>query len=64
MAVTNVIHTKSGRRRMVSPGARRVTTVAMRLMAPLTDPMPSTSSETIQKSVPPLEVYGVSLSGA
>ena len=39
-AVTNVIQTKSGSRRMVRPGARRVITVAMMLMAPATDPMP------------------------
>ena len=31
--LTNVIQTKSGRRRIVIPGARRVSTVAMRLIA-------------------------------
>ena len=33
IAVTNVIQTKSGSRRIVSPGARSVRIVAMRLIA-------------------------------
>ncbi len=44
----NVIQTKSGSLRRVSPGARRVSTVVMMLIAPATDPTPRTRMEMIQ----------------
>ncbi len=46
--VTNVIQTKSGRRRMLMPGARSVRMVAITLIADATEPTPRTSNATIQ----------------
>jgi hypothetical protein len=48
MDVTKVIHTKSGKRPMVRPGARSVRIVAMRFIAVETEPTPRTSSARIQ----------------
>ena len=46
--VTNVIHTKSGSRAIVIPGARSVRTVAIMLMAVATEPTPRTSRARTQ----------------
>ena len=51
-AVTSVIHTNTGMRRNVIPGARMLSTVTMKLIADVVDPMPSITRPTAQKSAP------------
>ena len=47
-ALTKLIHTNSGTRRSVMPGARMHSTVVMMLIAVATEPMPSTKREIAQ----------------
>ena len=52
MEFIRTIHTKSGRRRMVIPGARRLMMVAMKFTPEATVPMPTTKSPTAQYDIP------------
>ena len=49
---TRVIHTNTGIRIMVMPGARMLRIVTMKLMAAITDDTPRICRLTIQKSTP------------
>jgi hypothetical protein len=51
-AVTSIIHTNTGMRRSVIPGARMLSTVTMKLIAEVTEPIPSITMPTAQKSGP------------
>jgi hypothetical protein len=51
-AVTSIIHTNTGMRMSVIPGARMFRIVTMKLIADVTDPMPSITRPTVQKSGP------------
>ena len=51
-ATTSIIHTNTGMRMSVMPGARRFRTVTMKLIADVVDPMPSMTRPTVQKSGP------------
>ncbi len=46
--LTNTIHTNSGSRRMVRPGARMARMVTMKLMPAATEPMPVASRPSAQ----------------
>ncbi len=50
-ATTNCIHTKTGRRKKVMPGARIMKMVVMKLTAPSNDATPSSRSPIAQKSI-------------
>ena len=62
--VTNVIQRRAATAGCVSPGARRVRTVAMMLIAAATDPMPRTSEREDPVVGAGRRENGVSLSGA
>ena len=51
-AVTSIIHTKTGIRMSVMPGARMLRIVTTKLTPDVTDPMPSITRPTAQKSGP------------
>ncbi len=51
-AVTSIIHTKTGIRMSVMPGARMFRIVTMKLMPEVTEPNPSMTNPTVQKSGP------------
>ena len=51
-AVTSIIQTKTGMRMSVIPGARMFRIVTMKLMPEVTDPKPSITRPTVQKSGP------------
>ena len=51
-ATTSIIHTNTGMRMSVMPGARMFRIVTMKLIADVVDPMPSMMSPTVQKSGP------------
>ena len=51
-ATTSIIHTNTGMRMSVIPGARRLRIVTMKLMAAVVEPMPSITRPTVQKSGP------------
>jgi hypothetical protein len=50
--VTSVIQVKIGIRMSVMPGARMLSTVTMRLTAPVNDAIPATMRPRFQKSMP------------
>ena len=51
-ATTSIIHTNTGSRIIVMPGARMLRIVTRKLTAVATEPMPSMISPTAQKSGP------------
>ena len=51
-ATTSIIHTNTGIRIIVMPGARMLSAVTMKLTAVATEPMPSMIKPTAQKSAP------------
>ena len=51
-AVTSIIHTNTGMRMSVIPGARMFRIVTMKLMPDVTEPKPRSTSPTVQKSGP------------
>ena len=51
-AITSIIHTNTGIRIIVMPGARMLSAVTMKLTAVATEPMPSMIRPTAQKSAP------------
>ena len=51
-ATTSIIHTNTGMRMSVMPGARRLRIVTMKLIADVVEPMPSMMRPTVQKSGP------------
>ena len=51
-AITRIIHTNTGMRIIVMPGARMLRMVTRKLTAVATEPMPSMMRPTVQKSVP------------
>ena len=67
-ATTSIIHTNTGMRIIVMPGARMLRIVTRKLTAVATEPMPSMINPTHQKSVPRPGRYpcesGVLVSGA
>ena len=50
--VTSVIHTKTGMRKSVIPGARMLIIVTMKLKPPAIDATPKIRSPKAQKSIP------------
>ena len=51
-ATTSIIHTNTGMRMSVMPGARMLRIVTMKLIADVVEPMPSMTRPTVQKSGP------------
>ena len=51
-ATTSIIHVNTGIRMSVMPGARMLSTVTMKLIADVVDPMPRNTMPMTQKSTP------------